>query len=183
MAAIIGGVVGGLGSLFGGKKASQAADQGFDYAKSSKLGNTYLPNGGTANANINALLNGGPNSAAAKSAYANYLSSTGYDFQMQQGEQAITGSAAARGILNSGSTAKALTSYGQSLASTSFNNYLGQEDTLANQGLQAGQIIAQAGTQGGATAAQAQAGGIAGLAGSITGLANNGAFANIFGGI
>lgn len=44
----------------------------------------------------------------------------GYQFQLQQGEQAINNSAAARGGLLSGATLKDLLSYGQGLASTNY---------------------------------------------------------------
>ena len=46
----------------------------------------------------------------------------GYDFRMQQGQQALERSAAARGGLQSGATLKALTRYGQDFASNEYNN-------------------------------------------------------------
>lgn len=53
----------------------------------------------------------------------------GYQFQLQQGTNAINQNAAANGTLLSGNTGKALTDYGQGLASTSYSN-------LYNQALQ-----------------------------------------------
>lgn len=105
------------------------------------------------------LLTGNP--AANKTAFNNYLNSTGYNFQMDQGSRAITGSAAARGLLNSGSTAKALTSYGQGLGSSYFNNYLSQlgkvndqQFNTAGQGINATVSAGSAGTAGGVAAGQ-----------------------------
>lgn len=46
-----------------------------------------------------------------------------YQFQLQQGTQALQNSAAARGGLLSGGTAKALDQYGQGLASTNYQQY------------------------------------------------------------
>lgn len=46
----------------------------------------------------------------------------GYQFRMQQGQQAIERSAAARGGLNSGDTMKALTKYNQGEASNEYQN-------------------------------------------------------------
>jgi hypothetical protein len=46
----------------------------------------------------------------------------GYQFRMQQGQNAIERSAAARGSLNSGATLKALTDYGQNMGSQEYQN-------------------------------------------------------------
>lgn len=46
----------------------------------------------------------------------------GYQFRMQQGQEALERSAAARGGLNSGGTLKAITEYGQNFASNEFQN-------------------------------------------------------------
>ena len=160
MGGIIGGVIGGIGSIFGGKSAASEALTGYKYLTGKNGVQPIVDQGKAANANISALLNGGPNSAAASAAYGNYLNSTGYNFQLKQGTAALTGSAAARGILNSGATAKALTGYGQDLAKTSFNNYLNQEDVLSKNALTASGQIGQAGTQGGQAAAQATQSGV-----------------------
>lgn len=107
------------------------------------------------------LLGTKPITDQTKTAFNNYLGSSGYNFQKQQGASAITGSAAARGLVNSGSTAKALTQYGQNLGSSYFGNYLGQLNTLnsqqsntAGQGINATVSAGSAGTQGGVAAGQ-----------------------------
>lgn len=46
----------------------------------------------------------------------------GYQFQLQQGTQAINQNAAANGTLMTGNTGKALTDYGQGLAQTAYQN-------------------------------------------------------------
>lgn len=46
----------------------------------------------------------------------------GYKFRLGEGEKALQQSAAARGLLNTGGTAKDLIGYGQSFASNEFNN-------------------------------------------------------------
>ena len=57
----------------------------------------------------------------------------GYQFQLQQGEQAIQNSAAARGGLLSGGTAKALDQYSQGLASTDYQQLYNQALTQYQQ--------------------------------------------------
>jgi hypothetical protein len=49
-------------------------------------------------------------------------SDPGYQFRMSQGVNALDRSAAARGMINSGAQQRALTSYGQGLASSELNN-------------------------------------------------------------
>lgn len=90
----------------------------------------------------------------AQNAFGKYLDSTGYQFQLGQGQKAITTSNAAKGLLNSGATLKALNNYGQGMAGNYFNNYLGQVNNVAQQGLTAGAAIGGAASQGGANAAQ-----------------------------
>lgn len=46
----------------------------------------------------------------------------GYQFRLQEGMKALQGSAAAKGSLNSGGTLKALSRYGQDVASEEYNN-------------------------------------------------------------
>lgn len=75
--------------------------------------------------------------------YDDYKNSDAYKFQLDQGTQAINNSASASGLGNSGATLKALTNYGQGLASTyyqqAFQNaqsqfQTNQNTTLANLG-------------------------------------------------
>jgi len=77
--------------------------------------------------------------------FQSFLDSTGYKFNLDTGSKAITGNAAAAGLLNSGATAKRLTQYGQELGKNYFSNYLGQLFGLNQSGLGAGQLISGAG--------------------------------------
>jgi hypothetical protein len=210
MGDIIGGIIGGVGSLIGGnsaaageKDAAQQALTGYNYlagndtnqrtqaAGTAAIGSQQnaLARQNNTSGTISDLLTGTA-TPDQNQAYQNYLNSTGYQFQQQQGVDAITGSAAAKGILNSGSTAKALTSYGQGLAGQSFNNYLGQlsglqsgQASIAGQyggmvgaGNSAANAVGQAGTAGGSGAATQT-----GAAATSSGTSLNSAF-NQFGG-
>lgn len=97
----------------------------------------------------------------------------GYQFRMQQGQQALERSASARGMLNSGGALKSLARYSQGVASDEFGNAWGRHQTdntnrynrLANMaGL--GQTAAQ--SMGGMGAAHS--GQLGQYAGQMTGL-------------
>jgi hypothetical protein len=79
--------------------------------------------------------------------YNNYLQTAGFAPAMRQLSQNITGQGAASGILNSGSTAKALQSRGAEVNNQFYNNYLQQLAGLSGLGLQAGGLVANAGQQ------------------------------------
>ena len=133
-----------MGGVFGGsKQKSTTSNQAYPYIKDT-FGSTAGATGGATNA-LSALLGLGGDTAGQSAAFDNYRDSTGYDFKMDQGTRAITGSAAAKGLLKSGATAKALEGYGQNLADTTFNDYISQLFNLGNLGLGAGNVIANAG--------------------------------------
>jgi len=71
--------------------------------------------------------------------------SPGYQFRLQQGQQAIENSAAARGALLSGSALKAIGDYGQNVASDEYGNYYNRLATLAGVGQTATNSTAAAG--------------------------------------
>lgn len=81
----------------------------------------------------------------ADAGYQNYLQKAGYAPAMRQLSQGITGQGAASGLLNSGSTAKALQTRGTELNQSFFNNYLQQLAGLSGLGLQAGGLVANTG--------------------------------------
>lgn len=133
----------------------------------------------------------------AQNAFQNYLNSAGYQFQVDQGNQAINQGYAARGSLQSGAALKALQTYGQNTATGFFKDYLG---LLANQqgvGLSGASAVAGVGqnyvnsvssnnnnaasVQGNAALAQgnAQAQMYGNIAGAIGGVAN--AFGSSYG--
>lgn len=175
------------GDLFSSNASSKAAQQsltGYNYLTGSKGVQGYVDNGNAASTAEGQLLGTSPITSQTQNGFNNYLNSTGYQFQLGQGTSAITGSAAARGLLNSGATGKALTQYGQNLASTTFNNYLGNLNNVAGQGLTASGQIGAAGTGGGASAAgYTQQGGntLGNAAGTLGGYASN-LFGSIGGG-
>lgn len=142
----IGGAT-GAASLMGGKDKSSGNSSSSNQAYgmlSNQLGST-IGNTGTASSMMAQLLGAAPASQATTDAFNNYKNSTGYQFQLGQGMDAINGNAAAKGLLQSGATAKALDSYGQNLASTTFGNYLNQLQGVANTGLQAAQTVGATG--------------------------------------
>ena len=179
--AIIGGAIGGIGSLFGGNKAAKQDLTGFNYLTGASGVGGDVAAGNAATSQTGQLLGTQPLTPGATSGFDNYLNSTGYNFQRQQGTGAITGSAAARGTLNSGSTAKALETFGQGLAGQSFNNYLGQLGNQSQRGLTASGQIGSAGTAGGTAAGANQQSGTS-SAGTQFGGAVGGAYNNYFGG-
>lgn len=61
----------------------------------------------------------------ARSAFDNYRASTGYQFRLGEGQNAINSNYAARGLLESGAAQKALLRYGQDFGAGEFGNYLG----------------------------------------------------------
>jgi hypothetical protein len=106
-------------------------------------GFNYFNEGGDMMAN---LLGVGPGGTAAQtSALNNFANSGGMQFLMDQGQKAITSSKAAQGLLQSGSYGTALEKYGQGLASTYLNQYMDNLYKLSGLGLNAGQLVTQAG--------------------------------------
>lgn len=173
MGNIVGGIIGGVGSLLGGSSAKSNALAGFNYL-TGKNGTQPIVNNATAASNEEAqLLGTQPVTDQTKAAFGNYLGSTGYNFIKQQGTSAITGNAASRGILNSGATAKALQRYGTGLASTTFNDYLNHLSGMTGQGVQAAGSIGAAGTQGGEAAGKAMNSGIGNAFGTLAGIATS----------
>lgn len=67
-------------------------------------------------------------------AFDKFRADPGYQFSVDQGQQAIDRSAAARGILNSGATAKALDRFGTGIADQEYGNYFARLQSLAGVG-------------------------------------------------
>lgn len=98
----------------------------------------------------------------------------GYQFNLQQGNQAVQRNLAANGLLDSGAAQKALTQYGQGYAMNASNQYLNGLQSLAGLGqtsaAQTGQIGAYTGAQVGSNqiyAGNAQASGYANQSNAI----------------
>ena len=136
-----------MGAIFGkGGKSKNVAYP----ALQGQLGGTVGAVGTSSNA-LMKLLGLEGDASAQEEALGRFRESSGYEDQFQEGQRAVEGSAAGRGILNSGATLKALTQYGQGQAKQSMGDYLDKIFNLGNLGLGAGGILSQAGqtTKGG----------------------------------
>lgn len=74
-----------------------------------------------------------------------YKKNSGFDWQLNTGERNIAGTAAAKGLLNSGSTGKALAGYESNLGNTMYGNYLDKLSGVVGLGNQAAGTLAGAG--------------------------------------
>lgn len=83
-------------------------------------------------------VNGGNAQAAANQAFDNFRNSTGYQFRLNQGMNALNSGYAGAGTIKSGAAIKGALNYGQGLASQEFGNYLNALGNQQGVGLQAG---------------------------------------------
>jgi hypothetical protein len=104
-----------------------------------------ISNGTGASNALSALLGVGGDPAAQQQAFQTFKNSTGYQQGLDQGVNAITGSAATRGLLDSGATAKAVDTYGQNYADSQYQNYLNPLQSLISGGNQAAGVVGQTG--------------------------------------
>jgi len=146
--------VGAAGSAYAANKGAKATANASKDANALQLkmyeqqradNEPYRIGGYGAYSAMQGLLGLGPTTDANKAAFDQYQNSTGYQFRLGQGTQAIDRSAAARGGLNSGATLKALANYGQNIGSAEFGNYLNQLQGVIAPGQQALSQNAQAG--------------------------------------
>lgn len=136
--------MGFLTGLTGGEKSSStSSNQAFNWLKDTYGGEAQT--GTKATNAMAALLGLGGDPEAANAAFERYQDSTGFDFMLDQGRRAITGSQAAKGMLQSGSTLKALNTFGQKAGAQYFQNYLSSLGNVAELGQGAGRIIGGAG--------------------------------------
>jgi hypothetical protein len=114
-------------------------------------------------------------------AFKNYLGSTGYQFQIDQGNKGINQGYAAKGALQSGAALKALQTYGQNTATGFFKDYLGLLSNQQAVGLSGAGAVAGVGTgyANSVSANNNMAGGVAAQSALTAGQAN----ANLYGGI
>lgn len=66
--------------------------------------------------------------------YSEFYKSPDYTFRLNEGLNAVQGSAAARGGLYSGNALRGITDYGQGLAASEFGNYVNRQLALAGMG-------------------------------------------------
>ncbi len=174
--AIIGGIITGvggiIGSVVGGKKTQGKVNQATNFLASSEGVGDFLGTGQEASNSLASLLGLGPNPQGSDEALNNFFQSSGGQFILDRGSEAITTNQAAKGLLNSGDTLKGLTEFGQQTGSTFFQNFLNNLGVLSQQGLQAGGIVAEAAIPAAANSANVSADtrkGILEGAGSIIG--------------
>lgn len=151
----MGSLVSGVLGLGRGKTNANYALKGFDYLQDNPLIQKSQDVGAGGLDLLGGFLGTGGQEGF-QTALDNFRTGIGYQDQLKQGTDAITGSAAARGNLNSGATLKALQGYGQGLANRSLMDFLGIAQGAASGGQQAALGTGAAGTSGGSTAASTQ---------------------------
>lgn len=135
-----------MGSLFGGSKSkSSSGNQSYNFLQS-QLGGS-VGNVGTGMGAIADFLGlgGADGTSRANAGLQNYMNSTGFQNLLDTSTKAITGSAAAKGLFQSGSTGKAINANANQLAQQSAQNYLGNLQGLTQLGLGAAGTLANAG--------------------------------------
>jgi len=135
-----------ISDIFGGSNNSSSSSS--SNQNNGLITSTYgnqMTNGTTANNYLQSMLTGTGDTAAANKGYSNYLQQAGYQPAMTALSKNITGQGAASGLLNSGSTTKALQNSGAQLNNQFYNNYLQQLAGQSSQGLQAGSLVANTG--------------------------------------
>lgn len=152
-----------FGSLFGSapKSSSTSSNTAAPF-----ITQTYSPMAQTGVGATNALsglLGLGGDQEAAKEGYQNFLNSSGYQNVIDSAMRGITGSHGAQGLLRSGATLGRMQDRASDIGGQYFTNYLGQVSNLANQGLNAGQLI----TSAGQTSSSTQKGGSGGVLGAV----------------
>lgn len=153
------GAVAGIGSAIiqssAAGDAANAATQASSANNATTLGiynankanaQPFINNGVQASNQQAALLGLGGDPTAAQNAFTKYLGSTGYNFQLGQGLNAVNNNYATRGALDSGAEVKALSDYAQGQASNSFQNYFNNVGGVTNTGLAATNALAGVGT-------------------------------------
>ena len=136
-----------LSDFFGGSQSQQSSksnsyNQAYPYLQGAL--SPTVSNGTGASSQIANMLGLNGNQAQ-NQGFNNWKNSTGYQFGLNQGVQSIVGNAATQGLLNSGSTAKAVDTYGQNYANTQYQNYLNPLLSLMQGGTSAASVIGNAG--------------------------------------
>lgn len=151
----MGGLVRGLFGGSSNKSSSSSSNQAWNVLKNPL---TSAVQGGVNNlGNLSDTLNQG---------FDAFKKNSGYDFQLNQGDRAIAGGAAANGLLNSGSTGKALSNYESNLGSTMYGNWLDRLGNVAGMQLGAASPLVAAGATS---------------TGTASGSSNNGILSSLFG--
>jgi hypothetical protein len=128
-------------SLGAGKSKGSATSSSGNVNNGALMQSMYGATGATGAAtNLMGSLLGGNTDALNK-----FADSGGMKFLQEQGQQAVTSSKAAQGLLNSGSYGTALQDRGQQVARTYLNDYMNQLTNLGQLGIGAGGVLANSG--------------------------------------
>ena len=144
-ATLIGAKMSGDAAKSAARTTAESADKATElqrqvYEESVARQQPFLQTGTEFFNRLAALQRGGPE------APMNFLQmDPGYGFRLGEGLKALERSAAARGGLMSGATGKALTRYGQDLASQEYGNAYNRLASLANVGPQAAGVMSNLG--------------------------------------
>jgi hypothetical protein len=92
--------------------------------------------------------------------FDDYLDQSGFDFALGEGFKGITGAGAAKGLLRSGGTSKALATYADGMKRRAYDNYLNMEANLGQLGIGAGSLLSNAGQVSESTSKGSQNNGI-----------------------
>ncbi|HSZ51343.1 MAG TPA: hypothetical protein VK801_07215 [Caulobacteraceae bacterium] len=150
--AIVGAAGLGAGaSLIGSGEAASAAKSAASqsnalesqiYSQNSANAQPYIQAGDAANTALQGFLGIGADPAASQKALSNYLNSTGYQFDLNQGLNAVETSKAAQGLLGSGSTLQALDSFATGKANQYGQQYEQNLQNVAGTGQAAASALA-----------------------------------------
>lgn len=150
--AIVGAAGLGAGaSLIGSGEAAGAAKsaasqsnalQSQIYGQNSANAQPYIQAGDAANTALQGFLGIGGDPAASQKALSNYLNSTGYQFNLNQGLNAVETSKAAQGLLGSGSTLQALDGFATGKANQYGQQYEQNLQNVASTGQAAAGALA-----------------------------------------
>lgn len=161
LGSILGGVIGSGGS----SGASAALNQGLQGSEQQQRANQttlgpYNVSGINAQSKLDQLygfgallpdqaggpggwnVTGDPTGSYQKNALAQFQTTPGYQFRLQQGINSLDNSAASRGMLLSGAQTKGVQDYGQNTASAEFGNYINELNTMAGNGLSSATSLA-----------------------------------------
>lgn len=148
---IAGAIIGGNAAKKAGKAQLQATQMAVDeqrrqYDTSRADMQPWQQAGGQAIGSLSAMLQPG----------YDHTTSPGYQFRFGEGQRAVEGSAASKGMLMSGGTLKDLTRFGQGIAADDFNQQFNRTASVAAGGQQANQSLGQLGANAATNIGNAQ---------------------------
>lgn len=148
---IIGGITGGKGAKKAAKISAAATREQIAAANANRdyqysLNAPSIAHGGAADDRIAALLNLGGDTGAAREGFDAYRGSTGYDFRLTEGLDALNQRGFAGGAGQSGATLKAGVQFNQNTASNEFLRYLQELGGVSSGGATSRGLVAGVGT-------------------------------------